>query len=174
VVYTAYLQHLLEIFENYILERSFRICTIDGNLTRKFAYDGLNQHTLLASRHYGRMRRKSAVRKRGFVEGIGRGDRCSDEARAVERSPSRVPLQAQHTRQRQPESSLVRFRHSPQWRLVTPVVGKWCPSFLTMNSANSGLHLPQLINRRGGHVYYIRPRSKEEDQGLGTTHRTLC
>ena len=37
----------------------------------------------------------------------------------------------------------------------------------------SGLHLPQLIDRRGGHVYYLRPRSKEEDQSLGTPHRTL-
>ena len=36
-----------------------------------------------------------------------------------------------------------------------------------------GLHLPQLIDRRRGYVYYIRPRFKEEDQSLGTPHRTL-
>jgi len=47
------------------------------------------------------------------------------------------------------------------------------PAFLTVKPSDSGLYLPQLIDRRGGHVYYIRPRSKEEDKSLGTPHRTL-
>ena len=46
-----------------------------GNLTRIFAYDGLNQHTLLAARHDGRVRRKSVVRKRGFAEWESEGNR---------------------------------------------------------------------------------------------------
>ena len=47
------------------------------------------------------------------------------------------------------------------------------PASLTAEWSNSGLYLPQLIDRRRGHVYYIRPRSKEEDKGLGTPHRAL-
>ena len=49
-----------------------------GNLMGKFAYDGLDHHTLLAARHYERVRRGSVVIKRGFVEGGGGGNGYSN------------------------------------------------------------------------------------------------
>jgi hypothetical protein len=75
-----------------------------GNLGRKFAYDGLNHHTLLATRHDGRVRCKSVGRKRGFGEGEDGGNGCSDEGTWCSKITFSRPPQAQSTRQRQPES----------------------------------------------------------------------
>lgn len=70
---------------------SARVSTILSNLARKFAYDGLDHHTLLATRHDGRVRRKSVRRKRGSEEGgeVEAAD-ARTGARVVQRSPARV------------------------------------------------------------------------------------
>ena len=84
-----------------------------GNLRRKFAYDGLDHHTLLSARHYERVRFKSTVRKCDFVEGEVEVTGIQMSARAVYRS-----LQTQCTRHRQPESGFVLFGLLLQWRSV--------------------------------------------------------
>jgi hypothetical protein len=103
-----------------------------GNLTRKFAYDGLNHHTLLATRHDGRVRRKSVGRKRASGEGGGGGNGCSDDGTWCSKITFSRPPQAQSTRQRQPESGLLRFRLLPRWRSVSPAPSRAYPRPLTI------------------------------------------
>jgi len=66
--------------------------TISSNQVRKFAYDGLDHHTLLAARHDGQVGHKSVGRKRGFGEGEVEVTDTQTTARAVQRSLSRVRL----------------------------------------------------------------------------------
>lgn len=92
-------------------------------------------------------------------------------ARGVQRSPSRVRLRLRALA----SDNLGRVSRDSDFRHDGGQSSSFASiaTFLTVESLNSGLHLPQLINRRCGHVYYIRPRSKEEDKDLGTAHRPL-